>query len=1221
MASFSFDDPKSYYSFITPADMLGRTRLKSLNSVTVLKDGRARDLIDLLIKRGNAGATILATKQEDFVNYSKAGGFNVIYQRQNTSESDVFTENYWIDSYGKPIKDFFSQVCGIDSRAEVQTESPNTPVVDFSVILLRSPMLSLSNVSDKDVEFYLNHMPPTFANQLMPYCDVEFQIPRLTGKSKNSDKDVATKNVGEGYLNRPSLLRFLVGSRANLNNLTEADKSLAYLVKLGGINNGVKQSGISEGYFTGMEMFTSPQTLVDMSNLNASESRALDSKPFLPPATLTGVTISNQNAGGGTETTKTATLAFVVHDKARLAEFSEFIRGAPGYSDMIVWITYGMLAPRSHGPDDAYAKFVNETMLVREAYTVSNPTFTFNVDGSVAVNIKLGLAAKKRLEFAQLSSVNSSFKTLIDTTKDALKNLAKETSSFGGGERTEKNAGPVEIRVAGYINSVAQESRVLGDKKKAELASDIDILIKRYQELKNGSLERSRGYISSRSTEEEPFDYDKATKLLKRIKNFYGLEKKPDGSYILSRPEVEHDRAPIYVKNLFESATDSSSPDPFFPSSRKNKSDIFVYSPDLIDVCVLTKEDIDADKNVLTKEEAATIDAKSANSANLKAIARSNVTPQQIRDALNRAYIARYSSSPSKGLLNILTAQALHETDGGKSMFNYNFGGIKSTKNRNYYEGATKEVKDGKTVEIRDNFRAYSNVDEGAADFINYINYNYPEARKAADTGDLDSYVSSLKERGYFTDTLSSYKTGLSRRLAIAEKLSDSPSATAPKIEKQNEKPNAAAPQKKSYRKFVSFGKIFSTFCIRPILSSIQTEFATGINESPVEVQFNFYQLNSQCGPVSSHNIAEFPIDMTIFREAYAKYCIDIGGEDLTIPEFINFMNTQVNDQRNPGYGRRNYYVPFDPKKPESAMKGNVDDQKSNDDKWHGRWGDLKLPQISVSCEVFEEQRYHSKVDLLHKLQNRVAGPYTDPIVDKSDPSNKIIVRFHIYDRTANPYEKLTRHLTADKDGNFTVWSPDIKNDVGFDAQKSTIEDYPNIEPDEKGNYKVRGEIIGTNIGRGKNALKSYISEMIPTLQIGAEGSLITSAQFQSKTDNLQGTVALQGGTWKVNPTLTANGLSQEMYNLPMRVMPVQVTLSTMGCPILGQATRYFIDFNTGTTIDNIYQLGSIQHNISPGKFETQWTFGTGGEGYATLQAAGAGFEDLVKKLTKDQSK
>ena len=46
--------------------------------------------------------------------------------------------------------------------------------------------------------------------------------------------------------------------------------------------------------------------------------------------------------------------------------------------------------------------------------------------------------------------------------------------------------------------------------------------------------------------------------------------------------------------------------------------------------------------------------------------------------------------------------------------------------------------------------------------------------------------------------------------------------------------------------------------------------------------------------------------------------------------------------------------------------------------------------------------------------------------------------------------------------------------------------------------------------------------------------------------------------------------------------------MTTLGCPIISYGQYFFVDFGTGTTVDNTYVVSGISHTISQGKFETK---------------------------------
>jgi hypothetical protein len=45
-----------------------------------------------------------------------------------------------------------------------------------------------------------------------------------------------------------------------------------------------------------------------------------------------------------------------------------------------------------------------------------------------------------------------------------------------------------------------------------------------------------------------------------------------------------------------------------------------------------------------------------------------------------------------------------------------------------------------------------------------------------------------------------------------------------------------------------------------------------------------------------------------------------------------------------------------------------------------------------------------------------------------------------------------------------------------------------------------------------------------------------------------------------------------------------------MGMPAIGVGNSIFIDFGTNTSLDNIYTVTSVSHNISAGNFSTTLT-------------------------------
>ena len=45
-----------------------------------------------------------------------------------------------------------------------------------------------------------------------------------------------------------------------------------------------------------------------------------------------------------------------------------------------------------------------------------------------------------------------------------------------------------------------------------------------------------------------------------------------------------------------------------------------------------------------------------------------------------------------------------------------------------------------------------------------------------------------------------------------------------------------------------------------------------------------------------------------------------------------------------------------------------------------------------------------------------------------------------------------------------------------------------------------------------------------------------------------------------------------------------------MGLPVVQRGNQLYIDMGTGTTLDNIYTVTSVKHNIKAGSFDTTLT-------------------------------
>lgn len=189
--------------------------------------------------------------------------------------------------------------------------------------------------------------------------------------------------------------------------------------------------------------------------------------------------------------------------------------------------------------------------------------------------------------------------------------------------------------------------------------------------------------------------------------------------------------------------------------------------------------------------------ASSPASATEVPLQRTVLSPAQARSALADAWTQLHGSPPKEGTLDILLAQWAHETGGGASMYNYNFGGIKgagpsgltaSARTREGY-GASERV-------IRDHFRAYSSAQEGARDYLSLLSRRFPDAVTQAGAGDPAAFVDALHRGGYFTGSKEAYTASIVRLSGVA--LPDRSAGNTPVVASrppQHEPPRPSAPR------------------------------------------------------------------------------------------------------------------------------------------------------------------------------------------------------------------------------------------------------------------------------------------------------------------------------------------------------------------------------------------------------------------------------------------
>jgi len=398
-------------------------------------------------------------------------------------------------------------------------------------------------------------------------------------------------------------------------------------------------------------------------------------------------------------------------------------------------------------------------------------------------------------------------------------------------------------------------------------------------------------------------------------------------------------------------------------------------------------------------------------------------------------------------------------------------------------------------------------------------------------------------------------------------------------------------------KKLVSLGKLMSVF----IGNSFQQ--IGGIDE----MQLFFYQVNDHAGAAAGTNLAEFPIDMPVFLDQYREYVERKGSERLSIEEFFRLIiDAQVSDTRAPGYGFRSYFAPYDPanKVDQKFKEGAEQAYESALAGINIAQGPFKMPQVEMYIETLWASSGNNS-DLLRRLEtSQQFEQFTlNPAPNEDIAGNyRKIMRIHVFDKTNNPYKLPGQILRGDAESGpefidaetLGITKDYLKQRSSDKAQAVDVwkELLPSLSPDGRIDRTQSSQTETGVPGRiiSNPDIKEYVSRMVPTIVYGMNGTVVTSANLASKQDPLLSVVQMQTVSRKSGKPSVAMPNGSGVGGLPLRVIPAALTINALGCPLLNNGQMFFIDFNTGTTIDNIYILTGLTHSITPGKFESQMT-------------------------------
>ena len=116
----------------------------------------------------------------------------------------------------------------------------------------------------------------------------------------------------------------------------------------------------------------------------------------------------------------------------------------------------------------------------------------------------------------------------------------------------------------------------------------------------------------------------------------------------------------------------------------------------------------------------------------------------------------------------------------------------------------------------------------------------------------------------------------------------------------------------------------------------------------------------------------------------------------------------------------------------------------------------------------------------------------------------------------------------------------------------------------------------------GPDALRYMFTRNMPTIKYGSEYSGILSANVSTNSDPKMQVIHMQRSQKKGDTPV-----GEVDDGLPMTIFPISLSLEAYGCPLLHVNQQFFVDFQTNTSIDDIYVISGVSHSLSPGEFKS----------------------------------
>lgn len=363
------------------------------------------------------------------------------------------------------------------------------------------------------------------------------------------------------------------------------------------------------------------------------------------------------------------------------------------------------------------------------------------------------------------------------------------------------------------------------------------------------------------------------------------------------------------------------------------------------------------------------------------------------------------------------------------------------------------------------------------------------------------------------------------------------------------------------------------------------------------EVRIHCFSFNKACGLMAGENIGNFPIVIPELLEKKEGDKIVTSGINLrsTAQSALNKIIKQVNSpgSRYFGFSAETAALQTAVDATKQALKESAAALSGDDDAQRQAAADAQQKiqtQNEAARKIIDEKNkteYLTPKGINTNIDSAFVPARVKFQIDtvSAGDGTKSLVRIIIYDDRAGGHNDLANLVFSMQNTNgLSVADGVIKSSPDNDVKElfKVIKDY-SPAGEEASSQKIYGFT-------SREAFRDLVSKLYPTLIVGTEGSTITSANYTSQPSGDVGSSYLLTAISEGSPGSSAGASSTPDLLDDVLVIPATLSINMLGNPCMSRGQVYYVDFGTGTTLDNSYSVQAVVHNFRPGSFTTSVT-------------------------------